>query len=363
MGGGNDDVFEGKTMKYKVPQNWAQFPESECLIFFAQRLDELLFDYSLDTYKAPALTTTFLCNEALSLIKDIESGELDAANLPHVLEELAWALTNDITAKSLLSFEANKYILTHEDTPLAEKQIRLELLYKELNPNRYLQHTGLLIIDAIEKNHKKDIDNLARTYVSTLINIGVSKTYLHATTQDFFFNGKSLSGLEDLLNFFYELFPATHNFEVYFLVSNQIEKAKEPLKKFDVEIIDTFPEDLTELATSQNFVKKSSQLLVKVSDIRAFDIHSGRQTAERKLERIRDLFVFFSHKTKITWESKTLVKQCCLDYPVVALQPRSAIEKCFDTTPNIGASKLSKLLDNLSLDKDGTNEKFDRIIV
>lgn len=350
-------------MKYRIPKNWGQFPESECTIFFAQRVDELLFDYSLDTYKAPALTSTFLCAEALSLIKDIESGEIDAANLPHILEELAWSLANDLTAKSLMSFDIEKYILSHPDTPLSDKQLRLEVLFKELNSQRYLEQTGWLIIEAIVKGHKKTVDSLSRAYVSTLINIGVSKVHLYSVTQEFFFEGKkAITCIEDLSEYFLTLYPVGHNFEVYFLVSNQFEKAREPLKKFDIEIIDALPEDLTALAIAQNFVRKPSQLFVKVSEISAFDIHSGRQNAERKLEKIRDLFVFFSHKTKISWESKTLVKQCCLDFPLVALQPRSAIEKCFDVPPTIGAQRLSRLLDNLSLDKDGTNEKFDRII-
>lgn len=349
-------------MKYKAANNWDYFPESECLLFFAQRLDELLFDYSLDTYKAPALTSTFLCHEALNLIQDIETGEIDAANLSHVLEELSWSLTNDMTAKTLLSFDVNKYILSHEDTPISEKLLRLEILFKEINPRRYIERIGLLLIEAIHSNHKKKIDTLARSYISTLINMGVSKTHLYASTQKFFFEGKRISSLDDLVEFFIDLLPVTHTFEVYFLVSNQIEKAKVPLKKFNIDIIDSLPKDLEALALAQNFTRQPSQLLAKVANIHAFDIHSGRQAAERKLERIRDLFSFFSHKSKINWESKTLVQQCCLDAPVVALPPKSAIEKCFDVPPAIAANKLSKLLDNLSLETGGSNEKFDRII-
>ena len=63
------------------------------------------FDYSLDTYKPPALNAPYLCREAISLIGDIEEKRIDEANLKHVLEELQWSLASDPVAKALLDLE------------------------------------------------------------------------------------------------------------------------------------------------------------------------------------------------------------------------------------------------------------------
>ncbi len=79
-------------MKFKITNDWHKKEELATLFFFAQRLDELFFDYTLDTYKPPALNSVFLCKEAIRLITDIENDLIDVANLNYVLDELLWSL-------------------------------------------------------------------------------------------------------------------------------------------------------------------------------------------------------------------------------------------------------------------------------
>lgn len=75
-------------MRFRNLKKWTAPDQSKELIYFAQLLEEMLFDYSLDTYKPSALNTSLLCREALYVIEDIESGVIKRPNLDHVLEEL-----------------------------------------------------------------------------------------------------------------------------------------------------------------------------------------------------------------------------------------------------------------------------------
>lgn len=38
-------------MKYSLPSNWSGDFENDGVLFFAQRLEEMLFDYSIDLYR------------------------------------------------------------------------------------------------------------------------------------------------------------------------------------------------------------------------------------------------------------------------------------------------------------------------
>jgi hypothetical protein len=78
-------------VKFRSLHKWHLTEPLNGLVFFAQRLDELLFDYTLDSYKPSALNASSLSIEALAVISGIEKGEIEAANLDPVLDELEYA--------------------------------------------------------------------------------------------------------------------------------------------------------------------------------------------------------------------------------------------------------------------------------
>ncbi len=44
-------------MKYSVPNNWNDSFDNDGILYFAQRLEEMLFDYSIDLYRMPLLNS------------------------------------------------------------------------------------------------------------------------------------------------------------------------------------------------------------------------------------------------------------------------------------------------------------------
>ena len=60
-------------MQLKNIKQWVIKPELEGFLFFAQRIDELLFQYSLDTYKPSCLNSPFLAREAIAVAEDVEN--------------------------------------------------------------------------------------------------------------------------------------------------------------------------------------------------------------------------------------------------------------------------------------------------
>jgi hypothetical protein len=349
-------------MKLKSLNNWGKLADLEPLLFFAQRADELLFDYTLDTYKASALNAPFLCLEALALIQDIENNNIEAANLEHVLAELEWSIHLDSIAKKLIHNDLSFYFPGEAvKNDLQKQKILLELIHKSISPDLYLYAVQEKLLQAIEQNKKGEISSLARTWITTLINIGVSKAYLYQLINSFFFSERKILASEDIKVFFLEAFPYTHNFEVYFITTKDITLYKKSLDKFDINICEVIPDDLKELASANNFNINSDEVFIEVAKINSFDIHSGRREAEAQLELVRNLILLYAHKKPISWSSTALVRQCCIDRPQVTFSPKSSVQKIADLRPQMASERLFYLIENLKLMKTD-NEKFDRII-
>jgi hypothetical protein len=142
-------------MKYRNISNWNNINQCESLLFFAQRLDEILFDYSLDTYKPAALNAPFLCKEALMTISEIEKGNIDKNNLVPILEELEWSIKNDSIAKRIITLNYQDLIPENKsDINISIQKIHLEIISKSIHPSVYLFKTQEEIIKSIEENKK-----------------------------------------------------------------------------------------------------------------------------------------------------------------------------------------------------------------
>lgn len=348
-------------MKLKIYKKWHKKAEFEGLLFFAQVLDEMYFDYTLDTYKPPALTSRYLCLEAIELIRDIEDDLIDEANLSHVLDELDYSLRGDPVAKQLIDAPIEKFILRGEAVKLAETKVRLEVLKKTLHPLRYITLAQEELLLAIENKSKSEMVALARLLSSSLINNGMSKQHLYEKTQEFFFNGQEITSIDATLSYFESTSPVIHHYEIYFIVSNMISKVKESIGAFSINIIDSPPRKALEEANNYDMSPNSDEVWVEVNDIEAGDHHTARKVAESNLDMTRDLFLLFSHKNRIEWREETVITQCCDETPIVIRKPKNSMEKCFDLRPKEASHRLNDLINTISL--EGTSFiKFNRAV-
>lgn len=51
-------------------------------------MEEMLFHYTIDTYKPSVMGISLLVHEALTTIEEVEKGNIKEPNIKHVLEEL-----------------------------------------------------------------------------------------------------------------------------------------------------------------------------------------------------------------------------------------------------------------------------------
>jgi hypothetical protein len=353
-------------VRFRSLEKWDVSSEVEGLIFFAQRAEELLFDYTVDSYKPMALNAPFLCAEALSVINDVKKGLVDKANLRPILEELHWSIKYDPVAKSLIDLPYEKYILDSDTSSINEVELKLSVLRRTLDSYRYLDKCLDLLDTAIVEKRKKEIDCFARLIFTCLINLGMNKSYLYKKTIDFFCTGKEprkISEVASFKDYVKSIYPTSHKFEIYFWVSGLIDIVSESTKAFQIEIIDELPKEV-EKKLPQNKADIPSityKKIAKVSGFRALDWYSAKGIAELKLARLRDLYNLYHHKSKIEWDNKVVVVQCCEDLPRTLDLVISPIEKIEDERPEQASRRLNDLLKNLNLSGESF-EKFNRAV-
>ena len=145
-------------MKFRTLSKWNTSSALEGLMFFAQLLEELLFDYSLDTYKPSAMNTSSLSAELLYLIDDINKKLIDENNLTHVLKEFLFNLKNDEVALSLIDLapEILEIKLIGENPPLIQKKTILEIINSSLRMTLYKKRTEEMLLNAVSNGNEKN---------------------------------------------------------------------------------------------------------------------------------------------------------------------------------------------------------------
>ena len=82
-------------MKNKSLVGWNFSSKLDGLIVFANLIDEMTFNYTYDSYKAPALNIISLLDEAEETVLDIEKGMIKEEGVRSVLEELTHSFKSD----------------------------------------------------------------------------------------------------------------------------------------------------------------------------------------------------------------------------------------------------------------------------
>ena len=92
-------------------KNWKDISDLQGMLFFVQRMDELLFHYSMDTYKTPTLNIKLLLHEYLETVDNIKEGVLKDKNELPIFEEIVWSLKGDIAAQKIIGISITKEFL------------------------------------------------------------------------------------------------------------------------------------------------------------------------------------------------------------------------------------------------------------
>lgn len=208
-------------MKRGNISTWTDVAKCRNLLFVAQLINELLFDYSIPSNRISALNSHFLCRDAMTTINTIENNGVPEGSLKPIVEELYRALSKDITFSSrnedplkyFLKAQSNgSYVPTQRPEDLNyedAKKVVYALYQKYFRTGWY--RTALFddVRNLVKSNDEAVLQDLFRqtkALLTQLVNCGYSARYISFVTNKLLFSPQKevvdVEVIDELLNTF-----------------------------------------------------------------------------------------------------------------------------------------------------------------
>lgn len=288
-------------MKYSLPSNWSGDFENDGVLFFAQRLEEMLFDYSIDLYRMPLLNTHGLAEEYCDVANKVNSGEVKEYQRDIIFDELIESLKNDIVLKECWSYEnIEKVIKTFGSSSQQEKYNTNSYISATLSNGRYYDWCVKTIIKYTNQpKQKKKLESALRCFLPELISMGYDAHYVYSELRKCFFeknvvDKNSVKKFLDVFNF------EIHKYTVYFSVSALAIRFKDILVK-------RLRLNFDDGGKFSCFKKDSNKIIVYFKNIKAPCPNTAAKIAYNRLDLFFSFYKFVGNKRRFSVQKKAMV--------------------------------------------------------
>ncbi|MFS2009548.1 hypothetical protein ACCD06_06730 [Azospirillum sp. CT11-132] len=293
------------------------------ILVFAQSLSELLFDYSPDSYRAPALDTLYRCAETMVVCKDVISGKVkNQAAVTSVADELARSLHSDDIAKDILGNNYGAYVKFIEQKSKDQSAAGLLRVSSSLYDEMAKDYSEICVRNlrkAVLENDVNKIYRISQTFCSHLINLGYEREFMYYMMRSSFFYSRRET-LTDRFEMFMNAFDLKmHQFSIYCYVNEElyeliklsnVEKRddqgnieiKEYFKRADLE---QMPPDLRERYSV--FFRPRNGMVLTVARCEYYDPKGARSIIEGELNVRRATILTVYPRKGFSWDIDMLV--------------------------------------------------------
>lgn len=227
-------------MKKLDMTKWQNPTRCQGLLFFAQALEEALCYETIDSYRAPSLSTHLCCHELRYLCSEYSQNHTHESSLNYCIEELKYKVESDAVLTGQQKKEIKIYIgrLTSqiknkERVHVIACNIEQEICktyWKELN-KRIKEYVG-------KPAEKETIRKLALAFCSELDENNISGKYAYHMTKKFFFSPKvapkKITDHKQISDFLKLFSMAPKDFTIVFKCSAELEIAPDIAKTFKI---------------------------------------------------------------------------------------------------------------------------------
>lgn len=213
-----------RTLKYLV-QHWEK--SNDGILYFFQRLQEMLFHYSDDIVRAPIHNTRTLIDEFLENKKGELNGQIKSYQIEQIVNELCYCVQHDKILMAKFGEEFIDTIATNIKSNTKDTIIYLKNKFPEKTYYRWC--IEYLKLHAQQCNHKDEIEFATRAWIAEVISRGYKPEYIYN-----YINSKLSETISDANNFlcdFLENFSFVSNeFRVYLIFTHSFKQYKDILK-------------------------------------------------------------------------------------------------------------------------------------
>jgi hypothetical protein len=353
-------------MQIKNIANWNYTPQMEGLLFFANIIDEMTFNYTLDSFKASVHNVFSLISECIETINDIQDETIRKGALPPILEEINDAIIHDHFFNIVLQSKGYDLLVPKiiANTPNKELKLILEMLLSKEVFEQYNDCLKAELSDLIKTkpNHKKNIEKYSRLFVAQMRFMGYPNASVYMKNKDFFFgNASNIQSVNDI-DAFFSLFDFKRQEYSVCLFGNKLYSyLSNALQQVQISITNTFNLSSWNSAYSNISITRNKGQYI-IIDIEAMDEYHAFERAKAKLVHFTSLFSFYHHKDQFKLiRNESVVRRksdgACFRWAI----PESSIMACEDTYPTFASNIYQQAINRIQLDGDSF-ERFTKTI-
>lgn len=314
---------------------WKDIPNTLGLLLFAQRIEEALFNFSLDSYKAPALNTHTRCLELIATSKEVLSHRITPKALLPIIEELASSIRNDRAARGLLgnhSKSVGDVGWWRVGDPI-ELRTQAELVHDFLRHRAYeraiINHLRNAIAIAKEK---EAILAMTADLIVEWRYMGFSSDFIYYRARGHFFAiaGPPILALESFDTFVSYFSVKRRQFDVVLRGSSAWQALSSAMPDDLAQIQQAAPSPRTALPKENAFYTKPHEgVYITVRGVKALDARSATDEALGRLESLAGVAGLHVHRSPMDVEREAVAYED--NHPVVlrpSLPPMHREEDC-----------------------------------
>ena len=180
--------------------NWKDGFRHDGMLFFTQRVAEMLFHYSDHVYRTPVLNTSSLLDEYFQTVSLIEEGFINESHKQYILDELLDSLKNDIVVQKYLDEkECEKIIREINSSTDSERNAVLDYLRVKISDYDFWCRDYLKEL-VLGGRDKEKISKVLKNFIPELISFGYDRDFIYHYNEKIFVQ-QDVSSIESLDKF------------------------------------------------------------------------------------------------------------------------------------------------------------------
>ncbi|WP_175753892.1 hypothetical protein [Burkholderia ambifaria] len=291
-------------------------PKWESFIFFALSLDEKLYDFTDDSFKAPALNTYTRTIELQTIAHTNFVAGVSKDALKPFLEELEWSVARDpaLTAdqKALCKAQVESISLRIGESAQVSRAVAgLRLVLRNHFISIQSEITKIITLDHKRKN---DLQELASSFVIQAEVEGFPRRHTYHIVQKILIlplkYDKCIDPETALTKFFDAFTLKSREFDCVFLADKSVSRYTDLLQRFDLKCQDNNPEWEGLNRQQRLFVgsKTENQAWLIAEKVHARTAAEAHQDVAARFDALASVVRFFEHKSTATISRLSLTK-------------------------------------------------------
>jgi hypothetical protein len=293
------------TLAQPRTSRWVNAPDLEMLLLFAQALEELLFDYTIDSFKARALNLHTSLMELRSFAVRVRRGRFNSGAIIPLIEEITDKIKTDpiLGARERAVFAVYADRLENDRTKLDVLIRLIDAMILELG-DFYWERLLAAIPEAVSTpKNSKVVLALADTFVSEAELQGFHRSFIYHAAKRYFW-GQPIRATKDIDGFLNLFREDPKHFSFVFRVNEEFMRLGSVLDAFNTVVSDTSPVTVGAAKSNVNVFlgsKPDYPLYATVTNITQRDGVSARLVAENRLEMLASIYSYHFHQGEPKW--------------------------------------------------------------